>query len=198
MKTHILMAILAAAAFSVLSCDEPSKPAYVEGSMSCGPQCAGSGKFIVKGGDMAEGGSKYWGSCSLSDNKFTFVVGTKEKGAATSATDFYVLVSGIAGPPGEGVFEGKVVINDKSRYTTFESAQVKNVNEWSFTPDDASDPNLCVVRLFATPAEGELTPSKATFDYFVWVRCDTLEGVLYHNTVELTYFEAQFYFAGCD
>jgi hypothetical protein len=199
MRTYIQVAILAAAAFTVLSCESPSNPAYVEGYMYCGPQCAGdSGRFTAKG-DMAEGGSAFWGSCSLSDdNKFTLVVGTNEKSAATSASDFYVLVSGIAGPPSEGVFTGKVVTDDSNLYTTFDSAQVKNVNEWAFSPDDATDPNLCIVKLFATPKEGELTPSKATFDYFVWVRCDTLEGVLSVNGIELQSFEAQFYLAGCD
>jgi hypothetical protein len=201
MKSYILMAILAAAAFTILSCNAASTPAYVEGYMYCGPQCAGNGgKFTVRG-DMDQSGSGNWGSCSLSsDNKFTFVVGTAEKSAATSADDFYVYVGGIAGPPTEGVFSGKTVIDDPDRYTTFETAQLKNVNEWQFSPDDATDPKLCIVNLFATPKEGELTPSKATFDYYVKISCATLDGVvsINGNDVDLTTFDVEFYFSGCD
>jgi hypothetical protein len=166
--------------------------------MYCGPQCAGNGgRFTVKG-DLAESGDGYWGSCSLDgDDNLTFVVGTKEKSSANSANDFYVLVTGIKGPPGEGVFSGKTVINDPSRYTTFASAQLKNVNDWAFTPEDATDPDMCIVNLFATPKEGELTPSKATFDYFVKISCATLSGV-FDGSIELTTFNADFYFSGCD
>lgn len=199
MKSIMPVILLGAMACGLLSCEEEAVPSRVYGYIRCG-QC--QDEFNVNG-NLAETNAKYYGYCEKSGDNLTFVVGTDDKAHATSSSDFYFRVSDVVGPAVEGFQDpaaaAGVPKDDEALYTDFGSCTIMNVNEFSFTQDDAAAPNLCKVQLFAKPAEGELDPVQKKFDYFVWLKCQTISvPSVADSTIQLTSVEAELFFGNCD
>ena len=191
----MIPAFVLALAFAAVSCETPSKPTNVVGTIRCS-SC--SDTFSVNG-DLSEGSAKYFGYCEVdAEENLTVVVGTDDRSHATSASDFYLSVTGVVGPPTEGVFDGSGDPKlDESLFTTFQSGRIKNVNEYAFSPDDASDPDLCNVNLYAVPLEGELDPNREEFDYYLFLDCHSLDVPPISGPSNLTWVEAELYLGNC-
>ena len=197
MKSIIPVILLGALVFGLLSCEEETLPSRVNGFIRCG-QC--QGEFGVNG-NLAENNAKYYGYCEKNGNNLTFVVGTDDKAHATSSSDFYFRLADIEGPPNEGFHDPAKAAgepwDDDAYHKNFGSCTMMNVNEFSFTPDDAVSPDLCMVQLYAKPAEGELDPDQKKFDYFVWFKCTTISVPSVSGTEDLTSVEAELFFGNC-
>jgi hypothetical protein len=183
-------------------CEEEVKPSKVYGEISfSGSQCGGD--FPSINGTLAEGGAKYFGYCNKSGDTFDFVVGTEDKSKAVNASDFYLRVTGIAGPPTEGVFGATPgqPKDDDALYTTFEAVLFKNVNDFTFELADDNDfdtPGLCDITLFAKPIEGELNPNKESFDFYVSMECGGIAAPSNtDDTIILRSMQFQFFFSRC-
>jgi hypothetical protein len=199
MKSIIPVILLAAMACGLVSCEEEAVPARVYGTIFCSP-C--QPEFKVDG-NLAESNAKYYGSCDKQGDNLTFTVATDDKSHATSSSDFYFRLSGIQGPATEGYHEpaaaAGVPKDDEALYTGFDSCSIMNVNEFSFSKDDADYPDQCNVQLYAKPSEGELDPNQKKFDYYVWFKCWTLdEPSVADSSITLNTVEAQLFFANCD
>ena len=172
MKTVFRGMIVGAMVFALLSCDEETKPAYVNGTINCN-QC----EELNFDGTLAKSGAKYYGYCQYVDNELKFVVGHDDEASVTGATKAYLSVSGIPGEPVQGVFDelGQVK-DDETLFTTFGHIMLKNVNTFNIGSGELD--SSCNVELFAEPAEGELIPIVAkSFDYYVYINCQGLENV---------------------
>ena len=201
MRKAFLTILVVIASIVGLGCEEEVKPSKVVGEIHfSGQQCGG--EFENIDGTLAEGGASYYGYCDKQGDNFEFVVATKNRAKAVNATDFYLLVSGIVGPPVEGVNAPNGQPKDEpGNYTTFESILLKNVNEYKFELDDPNDfstEDLCDITLFAKPAEGELNANKEKFNFYVALDCGGLEAeTATDDSIVLRYMEFEFYFSDC-
>ena len=149
-------------------------------------------------------GADWYGYCEADGDVFKFEVGNDDVNHISSATDFYLLIKGIEGPATEGIWKDsttKAIKDDPNLRTTFSVAQFKNVNMWTFGPEDANDgTDDCYVELFGPPAEGELTPSQQTFSHFVKIYCSGLDNVMDSdgNGFSLNTLEVEIYFDDCN
>jgi hypothetical protein len=183
-------------AFAAASCEEEAPPSKVYGTVDCS---ACSKEFSLSG-DLSEGDSKYYGYCSTDgDGNMKFMVGTDDKAHATSSADFVLQLTGIQGPPTDGAYASTTpLILKDGPATDFGQGYIKNVNEFSFSQADAGDPDLCVVTLYAVPAEGELTPAQTKFHYFVGLDCRTLSVSSSSGAATLNSVYAELWFTNCD
>ncbi|MFO8072713.1 MAG: hypothetical protein R6V85_12650 [Polyangia bacterium] len=194
MRTTTIFAI-ALAAFVSLSCSETSNPSRVHGTLDCGA-CSSSFSFD---GSLATGGSKFYGHCKKDkDDNFSFAVGTDDRAHADTSTDFYFYITGVQGPPHEKVYGANgQPLDDEALYTAFDEGFLKNVNEFNFSPDDADNPDLCNVELYAVPGEGELDPTQKSFQYYVRIFCGDLEVESINEQESLEFVEAEIWFDEC-
>ena len=194
---RITTTVICLCALVSMACEEPAPPSKVHGTVDCSA-CA---QTINVSGELSEGDSKYYGYCKTDDaDNLKFVVGTTDRSHATASSDFYLQITGIEGPPSTGVYSNATTLqpkDDPSLNTDFDQGYIKNVNEFSFTQGDAGDQNLCVVKLYAVPAEGELDPQQSSFDYFVWLDCRTLSVASTGGTT-LNSIDAKLWFGNCD
>jgi hypothetical protein len=176
------------------SCEEPAPPSKVYGTVDCN---ACSQEFTVNG-ELSEGDSKYYGYCKVDgDKNLKFVVGTNDKTHATASSDFYFQLTGVEGPPTEGVYASITPLLPKDGPDTdFDSGFIKNVNEFAFSQGDASDQELCVVELYAVPVEGEVNPNQASFDYYMRLNCRTLD-IPSTSGATLNWVRAELWFDNC-
>jgi hypothetical protein len=202
MRNAFVSILIGIGALGMLGCEEEVKPAKVHGEMSYnGVQCGA--EFETISGSLAKGGAKYYGYCKKKkDDSFDFVVATADMANATNSTDFYLQVRGIVGPPVEGVYDANVQPkDDPNLYTTFESAVLKNVNDFTFEYGDSNDlenPELCDITLYAKPIEGELNPNKEKFKWFVEMVCGGLDvPANTDDTIILNHLAFKFWFSGC-
>jgi hypothetical protein len=198
MKAIVPVILFAALACGLVSCEEETVPSRVNGYIRCG-QC--QGEFPVDG-NLAESNAKYYGYCEKDGDNLTFVVATDDKAHATSSSDFYFRLEGVQGPPTVGYHDpaaaAGVPKDDDALHTGFTSCTIKNVNEYSFGPDDAASPELCMVQLYAEAGEGELDPNQKQFDYFVWFKCQTISVAAVGGAETLTSVESELFFANCN
>ncbi len=186
---------------NVVGCSEDAPefgeytPAMVWGSFYCD---ACTDEFHPEG-MLGEGDEEYFGFCRITDSGLNFVVAEGDPNGEVSTTNLYFEVTGIAGPPTVGVYEeGESIWDDPSLYTTFSSMRIMNFNVWIVNPSDLPYPDDCYVRLFAEPAEGELTPEEFgsnPFEYFVYVVCTGLDeeatqGGTLHSTSMKIWFDS--------
>jgi len=179
---------------------------YVEGELSINmgsnePDAGTTADFSFMG-SMAESGADYYGKCSYSDlsDKFEFKVGTSAMADVTTADEIYIRITGIQGPPIEGVYEdptAEVLVPKSGANIAFSSAQVKNgYNIFSFSQPEGTD--NCYVEMFAAPISGELTlVGKKSFSYYVSINCNDIEGVE-SGYAPLNSVNGYFFFDGCE
>jgi len=151
-------------------------------------------------GELAEGGARYFGNCKTDkQGNLGFIVGTKRKVEATSATDFYLQITGVEGPPVEGAYAetDPVPVPKDGPSTDFAKAIFKNVNEYSFTQASAANSAQCRVDLYAVPVAGELDPNNSKFSHYFRLWCYTLDVAPSGTGSNLTWIEAEFWFANC-
>ena len=143
MRKALLTTLVVVASIAGLGCEEEVKPSKVVGSLQFSGQQV-SGDFTNIDGTLAEGGAKYFGYCDKNGDNFEFVVATKDRAKASNATDFYLLVRGVVGPPVEGVNDASGLPKDDSaNYTSFESILLNKVldemqntiGDWGFEKD---------------------------------------------------------------
>ncbi len=193
MKTVLRGMIVGAMVFALLSCDEETKPAYVNGTINCS-QC----QELTFDGTLKKSGAKYYGYCQYTDGEFKFEVGHADEASVEGATKAYLYIKGIPGEPVQGVFdELKQVKDDEALYTDFGQITLKNVNTYNIGSGELDD--SCAVELFAEPAEGELIPVIAkSFDYYVRINCQGLDAVMDpDSSVSLTSIRLEFYLDNC-
>lgn len=194
MRKAIWGALAALVVLVAIACDEPKKT-YVEGEFE---MSTNTSTFTFEG-SLGKGGADYYGYCSYSDDKFLFEVGTGSIGSVDTTGEMYVKITGVQGPPIEGVYE------DPADYESMKDDQeiafgyvtVKSgANTFGFPqPDDADS---CYFEMFAEPVSGELTPiRKKKFDYYVSINCNGLDDVTDGDT-PLNSVNGYFFFKGCD
>jgi hypothetical protein len=200
LSTVTLAVCFCAAACDMFVADEADKDTYVEGMF----EMSTSSDTFVFLGDFGLGGASYYGRCSYSsaDESFEFEIGTASPEDISSATDIYLKFEGISGPPIEGVYsdaDAKITKEDEELRTLFGSAVIMNGgNEFTFNQPDPADNGNCYVELFATAAEGEVTPdAEEEFDYYVALHCVSLDDVS-SGSQPLTAFNSFFFFRGCE
>jgi hypothetical protein len=150
-------------------------------------------------GSLGEDGAKYYGYWTLDGEDLSLVVATDTLEEATASSDFYFELTGIEGPPTTGYKDPVLLVtkDDPSLHTGFDECTMVNVNHFVFGSAQAADPDLCVVKLFAEPAEGELNPNLEQFDYFVWFKCQTISvPSSADSTIQLTSVEAELFLSG--
>jgi len=191
MKTIFVTTAVFVAAFLLSSCEEEKKPAYVVGGFECS-QC----QDINFDGKLAKSGADLYGYCEEKDGVFEFEVGDDDQAHVSGATQGYISVRGISGPPQAGVFDlPKEPKEGEEYYEEFTGAVLKNSNTYNIgSSDEDDDNNLCRVELFAEAAEGELIPtSNEPFEYYVRINCQGMDV----GEPPITFFRAEFYFDGC-
>ncbi|MCU0660898.1 MAG: hypothetical protein MUC50_01060 [Myxococcota bacterium] len=200
MKRVIVSTILAAVALAVCSCEEkPSEPAQVWGSVA--PSILSS-SFQVNG-SLGEGGQRYYGYCRLEDGVFSFGLGNHKPTANAPATMFYSTVSGVSGPPTEGVFKDGAPKVNEDLHKKFKSASFKvgTAQSWNVNSNNMSSDEYCHVSLFASALDTELLPEEygsEPFDYYLRIECSGLD--IPDNAghgANLTSFYTNLYFSGC-
>jgi hypothetical protein len=191
---RITTTVICLLSLAALSCEEPATPSGVYGTVECST-C--SQTFTVNG-DLSEGDSKYYGYCEVDgDKNLKFVVGTDDKSHATASSDFYFQLTGVEGPPTEGVYASTTPLLTKDGPSTdFDQGFIKNVNEFAFSQGDAGDQDLCMVELYAVPIEGEVDPNQASFDYYMRLNCRTL-GIPSTSGATLNWVRAELWFDNC-
>ena len=167
---------------------------YVYGAINCS-QC----QELVFEGTLYESGADYYGYCQYSDGEFRFEVGHDDEANVSGANEAYLYVSGIPGPPVQGVFDelGQVK-DDEALFTDFGHITLKNVNTYNIGSNQLDD--SCAVELFAEPADGELTPFFGkSFDYYVHINCQGLDDVTDpDSSVSINSIRLEFYLDGCN
>jgi len=195
MKTQVLGVCLAASAMALISCEEPTNPAKVWGTLDCG---ACNETFKVQDATLDRSGSAdRYGYCENKGGNFKFTVATDEIGKITSLAQYYFYFDGIKGPPEKGALDANGIAID-TRHTTFTQGIVKNVNTWEFSPASADTPTSCYVQRFATPADKELTKTKEVFDYFVKINCGGLSTITDKSGNPLGSVDVELWFSNCD
>jgi len=185
----IMVALLGLA---LVSCDEAVKPAYAYGEFSCS-NCSD----ISFDGNLDKKSAELYGTCEESDGSFKFEVGDDDKEHVEGASEGYIYVRGIVGPPTEGTFDSLGQPKDEeSLITQFEYATIKNTNTYNVASSDGND--LCEVELFSTAAEGELVPANnKSFEYYVRINCSGINVDASQGQGTITNFRAEFYFDNC-
>jgi len=198
MRKSIIGAFVVLVAFGALSCDE-AKKMYVKGEVDIGT----STETFDFEGSLGKGGADNYGTCSYSDNKFSFEIGTSSLSSVSSSTELYLKVTGIQGPPIQGVYEDPAATTlepKDDQEIAFGSVKVKNgANTFSFSQsDDEVNPDSCYFEMFAQAISGELTPDeRQEFQYYVSLHCSGLSDVMSGDTA-LNSINASFYFANCE
>lgn len=192
MKTFAFGMLVALLGLALISCDEAAKPAYVYGTMGCS-QC----QDITFDGNLNKSSAKYYGYCEEKDGVFKFEVGHDDKEHVDGASEGYIFVKDIEGPPVEGTFDslGQPLDNEDD-YTNFSLATVKNVNTYNIGSSEDND--LCRVELFSKAAEGELVAiNNKKFKYYVRINCQGIDVESTQGQAPITWFRAEFYFNHC-
>lgn len=201
MKRVFLSCGFAAIALSLGSCEEePSQPAEVWGTLA--PNILSSP--LAVNGTLGPDGERYYGSCSLKDNAFSFALGTNKPTNSAPPGTFYMTVSGVAGPPTEGVYKDGAPKKDSSLHKKFTGASFRlgATQSWTVSASSLPSDDLCYVALFAKAAETEFLPQEygsKPFDYFLKINCTSLE--VPDNSGQagnLQQFYVTLYFSGCD
>lgn len=181
--------------------DSDTASAAVYGSIHfSGQQCGGD--FAEFSGSLAEDGADFFGYCHRTGDDLDLVVGTNDLEQATNSTDFYLAMTGIVGPPVEGVYDGGGDPKDEeSLFTSFESVIFKNVNVHEFEladSDDFSIEGLCDIVLYATPIAGEQNPDGDGFEIFTAMDCGGIDApATTDETIVLNYLEFELWLDGC-
>jgi hypothetical protein len=197
MRKALWGALIAVIAFGAFACDE-AKKIYVEGEIGTG---VSGGDDIAFEGTLGQGGTDYYGTCSYSDNKFAFEVGTSAPSAIDSTAEIYIKVTGVQGPPQEGVYSDTDAdpwdLNDDGEYA-FGSMEVRTgVTAYEFSQSEAGE-NSCYFDMFATPKPAEVSrEGLQQFNYYVSIRCSGLSDIT-SDDVPLNSVNGFFFFANCE
>jgi len=191
-KTTIFVSLTVLTLF-LLSCEEDVEPPHIQGRI----QVSTGGDFKFDG-DLAKKGTDYFGYCEKDGDNFKFEIGHNDSAHVSGASEIYVYVNGVKGPPQEGVFDGTgKPKKDQSYYTTFSSVRIINTNTFTVKNSEWSD--KCDVELWATPIDGELTPeTKNKFKHYVRINCSGISAESSNSKdAILSSFNIEMYFSHC-
>ena len=201
--SKILFPVLIIGLFA--SCEESKSAAFVYGKVEVSP----GGKAEFQGSLAETGKADVYGYCEKKGDNFNFTVGHTsardlDQVILTTGVPVYLSVSGIVGPPSDGVYDLSDAEDlepdpkdDEELETVFGSAVIKtDLDEWSVDAQEAT----CVVDLFATPKDGELIfedELNKTFDFYVALHCLAIPGTGI-NGETLNTFSVELFFENCD
>lgn len=191
--SRITIITLCLCVLGAAACKEEDPPMRIFGEMRTNV-C----DHVEVDGEISRGGADYFGYCKTDGaDGLEFAVGNKKESEATSTRDFYLRVTGIEGPPVEGVYETYdtetnegIVKSGVVRSAGFDMIYLRCGERYRFNQDDASMD--CHFELYAVPAAGELDPELRKFSHYVRLDCRGIENVL-----GLTMVTAEFWFADC-
>ncbi len=153
------------------SCNEESETAMVWGTLSYYDSFGSH--FEASGGTLETGGGDYYGSCQYSQDKFHFIVGSRNVSKMNSASDYYFEIRGIEGPPSTGPYvSAETPRSDEDR--GFSNGRIATGGkDWVFDTG-LINRERCKATLFVEAKEGDLTPlkyQKKRFEYLVKINC---------------------------
>ena len=201
--SQVLFLVLIVGLFA--GCEEDKKDAFVYGTVEVSP----GGTVEFEGTISEVSKTKYYGSCEMKDNKFSFSVGHTDLPGIDNlklgdTLPLFIFVGDIQGPPVEGVFDlsdetdsNPPPLDVEADYTSLGRVIVKtDKDQWEFASDEAN----CTIERFATPIDGELifdNELNKTFDYYVRLECFAIQPLGAEDET-LNSVIAELYFENCD